>query len=94
MKRNITSTKPSLTERDARQLAKQIVKDASNVRVKFGTTNGRLCLHVYVPGSTVGRTIYSAGEWDSHPANQRANRNKNFAAEQATEALMANKDAI
>lgn len=83
-----------LTEKGARDLARQIVKDASNARVKFGNTNGRICLHVFVPGSNdQGRTIYNAAGWDSHPANQRASRNKRFAAEQETEALIANKEA-
>lgn len=76
----------------ARKFGKQVVKDGSNVRVKFGKTNGRICLHVFVPGATLGRTIYTPGEWENHPANQRQRRNKNFAAEQPIEALMANKD--
>lgn len=59
----------------ARKFGKKIVKDASNVRVKFGKTNGRICLHVFVPGhDTSGRTIYTPGEWENHPANTRAMR--------------------
>lgn len=76
MKRNITETKdnpndfPDLVS--ARKFGKKIVKDASDVRVKFGKTNGRICLHVFVPGhDTSGRTIYTPGEWENHPANMR-----------------------
>lgn len=69
-----------LSEDDARKLARRIVKDSPDVRVKFGNTNGRITLHVYVPGSSVSRTIYNEAGWDSHPANQRAIRNKNEAA--------------
>lgn len=82
-----------LTDKGARDLARQIVKDASNARVKFGTTNGRICLHVYVPGrNDMGRTIFNSSGWDAHPANQRSQRNKRFAEEQPMEALVANKD--
>ncbi len=79
----------TLTESEARALGKQIAKDSSNVRVKFGTTNGSPVLHVFVPGDNEnGRTIRSAAEWEDHPANEKARRNNRFAAEQETEKLM------
>lgn len=59
---------------EGRKLARRIVKEAPGVRVKFGNTNGRECLHVYIPGATLGRTIYSAGEWENHPANPRVSK--------------------
>lgn len=64
---------------EARKVARRIVKDAPGVRVKFGRTNGRECFHVYVPGATLGATVYSYGEWEAlnHPANQRSNRQRN-----------------
>lgn len=62
-------TTETLTEKDARQLAKQIVKDASNVLVKFGQVNGRRILHVYVPGkNNMSRNVESYAEWLNHPA--------------------------
>lgn len=88
-----TST-PPLTEKDARALGKQIVKDGKNVRVKFGRTNGRVVLHVYVPGTNLSRTIDNAADWESHPANERARRNSEFAKTEATEKMMASNNAM
>lgn len=79
----------SLTEKAARELAKQIVKDSKNVRVSFGRTNGQIVLHTFIPGDNkMGRTIKSAAEWDDHPANNRHKRNKEFLETQATESLI------
>lgn len=78
-----------LTDKEARVLGRQIVKDSKNVRVTFGQTNGQIVLHVFVPGSNkLGRTIKDAVEWEDHPANERSKRNVEFAETQATEALM------
>lgn len=64
--------------KEASRFATRIVKEASNVRVIPGKTNGRITLHVFVPGaSSLGRTIYSQGEWENHPANVRRTRSKN-----------------
>lgn len=53
-----------------RALGKRIAKENKNVRVKFGTTNGKTVLHVYVPGSnSLGATISTYSEWEDHPAN-------------------------
>lgn len=78
-----------LTEKQSRELAKQIVKDSKNVRVSFGRTNGQIVLHTFIPGNKwMGRTIKSAAEWDDHPANERHKRNKQFIETQATESLI------
>lgn len=78
-----------LTEKSARALGTQIVKDNKNVRVKFGRTNGEIVLHVFVPGkNNLSRTITNASDWDDHPANERARRNDQMAKDQGTERLM------
>lgn len=78
-----------LSDRDAQALAKSIVKEQGNVRVKFGKTNGQNLLHVFVPGENeMGFVVRSAADWEDHPANERARRNSRFAAEQNTERLM------
>ncbi len=63
----------SLSDKDARSLARQIVKDAPHVRVKTGRTNGNNVLHVFVPGDNkLARTISCAADWETHPANEQA----------------------
>lgn len=82
-------TTKTLSEKEARALAKEIAKEQGNVRVKFGTTNGQLLLHVFVPGHNKhGRVVRSASDWEDHPANERARRNDRFAAETNTDRLM------
>lgn len=81
----------TLTEKTARELGRQIVKDSKAARVKFGETNGQIVLHVFVPGNNkLGRTIKSASEWDLHPANERSKRNKDFADAEPIEKIMEN----
>lgn len=81
---------PTLSEKDARDLGRTIAKQASNVRVKFGTVNGHRVLHVFVPGANdMSRNVFTIGDWEMHPANERVKRNDQFAKEQGTEALMA-----
>ena len=80
---------PELTEKAARALAKQIVKDGKNVRVKRGITNGKHVLHVYVPGrNDMGVTIDNASDWHDHPANERVRRNTEMAELEPTERIM------
>lgn len=80
----------SLTQTEARDLAKQVAKDAPGTLVKFGKTNGHIVLHVIVPGSnSQTRTIYSVAEWNDNPANERETRNKNFASDQPLETLIS-----
>lgn len=80
---------PELTEKSRRALAKQIAKDGRNVRVKMGMTNGKLVLHVFVPGrNDMGQTIDSAAQWDLHPANERVRRNSEMAELEPTERIM------
>lgn len=63
----------SLSDKAAHVLARQIVSEASNVRVKRGRTNGKNVLHVFVPGDNKsGRTISCAADWETHPANEQA----------------------
>jgi hypothetical protein len=73
-----TPIPPGLADmKEARKLATQIVKQSVNTRVKFGTTNGRLCLHLATDhrkedrgfGGTRSTTIYSEAEWEEHPEN-------------------------
>lgn len=87
---------------EARALAKQVVKDSNGARVKFGRTNGQIVLHVFEPGGR-GFTIAHAGEWAECPINpertRRDGRTSGNSAEReqeitATEALIANRDAI
>lgn len=60
-----------LNQKTARALATKIVKESSGV-VKFGETNGKICLHVrFIPSlgerSAASITIYSLSEWDDVP---------------------------
>lgn len=79
----------TLSEKEARDLAKTIAKEQGNVRIKFGTTNGQLLLHVFVPGHNEhGRVVSCTADWEDHPANERARRNDRFATETNTDRLM------
>ncbi len=81
----------TLTESQAKELGRRIVKESAGARVKFGRTNGQVVLHIYVPGSNeLGRTIKSEAEWENHPANNSIRRNREFAESQATESLIEN----
>lgn len=75
------------TEKTSRELARQIVKDANDVRVKFGRTNGEIVLHVYVPGG-ISRTIKTAAEWDDHPSNEPGRNKRREESENAAEELV------
>lgn len=80
---------PPLTDKQASALATQIVKDDGRVRVKFGRTNGRPVLHVYVPGSPISRTIESYGEWENHPSfRAKAKRKAEERASKQTQELI------
>lgn len=84
-----TPDTPPLTEKAYRSLAKQIVKDGKNVRVKRGMTNGKIVAHVYVPGrNDMGWTIDNASDWEFHPANERVRRNSEMAELEPTERIM------
>lgn len=72
--KNIPHQIPALTDKQARDLGRRIVTDSKSVRVKFGKTNGRNVLHVFVPGTSVSRTIQTLGQWESHPANVKTAR--------------------
>ena len=77
----------TLSDKDARVLATRIVKEASDVRVKFGKTNGENVLHVFVPGSaSLGRTIRNAAGWENHPANVKTSRKRNEEGEKLADA--------
>jgi hypothetical protein len=90
-----------LTDSEARSLATRVVKDTKSARVKFGRTNGEPVLHVIVPAESARNeygdadptvasfTVKNASEWEECPLNQRHARNRDFAAHQPTEALMA-----
>lgn len=82
----------SLTEKTARELSKQIVKDAGNVRVKQGLTNGKIVLHVRVVGG-LSRTITCAADWEEHPGNERAMRSRNATKDDSAELLEAIKNS-
>lgn len=74
---NHQTLSPPLTDKAARNLGRQIAKDSSAARVKFGKTNGLNVLHVFVPGrNDLGRTISAAAEWELHPANERARKSR------------------
>lgn len=81
----MTDFHPTKADRD---LAARFVKEGDDVRVKFGRTNGHIVFHVYQPGG-LSRTIRTASDWEEHPANVSIKRNREFAASQPTEALMA-----
>lgn len=77
------------TDKQARELAKKVVKESDGV-VKFGCTNGRRCLHVRftarpAAGNEIGSqqaadsiTIYDEAEWDNsaHNINNRPRRKR------------------
>lgn len=91
----------TLTEAEARGLATQVVKDTKSARVKIGRTNGAPRLHVMIPAdqalndagvgdpTLASYTIRDNSDWETCPLNQRLKRNKDFAEQQPTEALMA-----
>lgn len=84
----LNPVKISLSEREARHLGRQVVKDSKDVRVKFGMTNGRRCLHIRsTTEPRESRTIYSSAGWDEHPANYSARAAKTEAREAAEAAL-------
>lgn len=72
----------TLTDKSARELARQIVKDANDIRVKTGRTNGEIVLHVFVPGGT-SRTIKNVVDWEEDPRNERASRNRSYARDKS-----------
>lgn len=57
-----------MTDQEARNLGRTVAQTSHGVRVKFGKTNGLNCLHLI--SNCGSRTIYSAAEWDAHPANR------------------------
>jgi hypothetical protein len=84
----------SMSEQDARSLAKRIAKTAGHLRIKQGKTNGRICLHVRNPGKD-SLTLYSPMDWEIHPANVAARNAKQEAREAAAEAeAKADKDLV
>ena len=84
---NVTLTPRGLSEKEARALAKRIVKDNVTARVKR-------VLHVnshdeQVEPTERAFTLKSVSDWEVCPLNERAKRNDRFAKEQPIEALMA-----
>lgn len=73
---------PPLSDSDIRRLEKQISKDASNLSVKHGRTNGVNVLHIHEPGfrdadtELTSQTIKSFAEWEADPRNERTNRKR------------------
>lgn len=84
-----TITSPALTHKEARALGKQGVKDCTDALVKFGTTNGRIALHVRDTGRRQSRTVYSEADWEVCPLNERVFRNKREAQHDSVEAMIA-----
>lgn len=85
----LTDTHKPLTDKAARELGKAIAKESNTVRIKFGKTNGRNVLYVFVPGKNdLGYTIQSYGEWELHPANDKIKRNNDFVDIQETEQII------
>jgi hypothetical protein len=76
-------------QKAARALATRVAKESSNVTVRFGETNGRICLHLRLrkskDPSTASETIYSVEEWNLHPWNN-ANRPRKTNNEKVDEA--------
>lgn len=70
-----------LTQDTAKKLATRVAKESDGI-VRFGKTNGRICLHIRVPakpaaGDDIGKqqqagseTVYSVAEWDNHRWNR------------------------
>lgn len=50
-------------------LVRRIVNESHGVSVKVGRTNGRPAYHMIHSGLRQSQTIFTLGEWDSHPWN-------------------------
>lgn len=81
-----------MTTQQAKALGTTVAKTSSGVRVKFGQTNGRPCLHLLYDRQS--HTIYSEAEWEDHPEN-RVNKPRRPRAtfDPAIRAAVANKEA-
>lgn len=82
----------------ARKLATRVAKESDDVRVKFGETNGKVCLHlIVVGGRRYSNTIFTEAEWSDHPENKYNRPRRREVSEQVDEAIIsavANKEAI
>lgn len=56
-----------MSESEARALATRIAKESNGVSVRFGRTNGRVCLHLVNRDAHKSVTIYSRAEWSENP---------------------------
>lgn len=71
----------TLTEIDARKLATRVAKESDGI-VRFGKTNGEVCLHIRCDRQS--ETIYSEPQWEDH----RWNRSNRPRKRQATAEIM------
>ena len=69
------------------------VRREPGVRVKRNKTNGKHCLHLVKDGEgTRGSyTIYTAADWESHPWNGIAQKERKTASREAREAHGSNR---
>ena len=51
------------------ELTRRIVNESHGVHVKVGRTNGRPAYHLVNDHLRQSQTIYTQGEWDTHPWN-------------------------
>lgn len=69
-----------MTELEARKLGRAIVSTTNGIRVSFGRTNGRRCLHLMVSaeasvtGTAYSDTIYTQTDWHQHRQNTATRR--------------------
>lgn len=88
-----------MTEKEARELATQVAKQSHGVRVKFGCTNGRRCLHLIVnhpdQGLAYSETIYEPWEWADHEENltERPKRRERRDEDMDIQSAVRNKEA-
>lgn len=87
-----------MTQKEARELATRVAKESHGVRVKFGRTNGRECLHLIVnhpdQGFSYSETIYESWEWEEHEENYAARpKRREQREDQAVKEAVANKEA-
>lgn len=52
-----------MTPDESRALGVRVVKECNGAIVKFGRTNGKICLHV--KHGKLSRTFFSAADWES-----------------------------
>lgn len=69
----------------------ETVRKEHGVRIKFGRTNSRDCLHLTHSEQTGSWTIYEGWEWDAHPWNSYSRKEKR--ANREVQEAVANVDA-